>query len=107
MNWDDLFRQKNYTIQALDSAQKTKSLEPAAYEALALEGAVLEEKCAEFYLEDGRKEEAVTNLTSAASCYVAAKRWAEAKKALERAQGLTTKPAMLSWIKTYMKKLPS
>lgn len=107
MNSDDLFRQKNHTIQALDLAHKTKNLEPLAYEALALEGAVLEEKCAEWYLEDKRPEEAVINLMSAASCYVAAKRGREAKKALDRARELTTKPSVIAWIKNFEKKIPS
>ncbi len=107
MNSDDLFRQKNYTIQALDEANKTKTLDSKAFEALALEGAVLEEKCAEWYLEDKRPEEAVVNLMSAASCYVAAKRGKEAKKALDRARELTKKPGVIAWIKNFEKKIPS
>jgi hypothetical protein len=106
VNFDDLLRQKNYTIQALDLANKSKSLDKKALEALAAEAAVLEDKIAEIHAGDGHNEDAAANFVSAGSCWKMAGQFESSKKSFDRALELTKKPALIRWINNYKKSIP-
>lgn len=102
---DELVTYKNRILLDLDLASKAKVAAPPVVRALALEGARLEEKIAELLEADGRKDEAAINWTSAASCFHAAGKDQEARRALDRAAAVSELPSLHQWIKNYRKQL--
>lgn len=85
--FDDLIKKKNYLIQDLGIAKD--NLDTVEITRIAIQVANLEKEIAEYLIGDNRKEEAVINLISAASCYLDAEDKKSAKEILEFAHCTT------------------
>jgi DNA repair protein RadD len=75
--------------------------------ALASEIASMEVTIADEYLAKGRKDFAVVNLISAASCFLDANRQIEARRAFEKASAIAEESGLREWVETVMARLPS
>ena len=104
MSLSDLVQEKNALLIELECAKSTKA-KRTIISTLASKAAVLEAEIAALLLTQGKRDKAVINLISQASCYLDAKREAEAARILEMALAVTQIKETRHWIQTTLTPL--
>jgi superfamily II DNA or RNA helicase len=95
---DDVIREKSRLVLELEDAKRQRLGGRRHVEHLATSVAVLESRIANWLRAEGRREDAVVSLISAASCLADARRRSEAKRILQRARELTALETVQAWI---------